>query len=77
MSEPNRIRIPQWIQGVSPSGPFVVRVTVDAVILNDDDPEPCFEPAVLRQLDEWQRLADAGKLDELAKVGEVYVRRSA
>jgi hypothetical protein len=48
-----------------------------AVVPRDGDPEPCFEPAAPRLLEEWRRPADAGRIDDLAKVGEVYVRRSA
>lgn len=44
----------------------------------DEDPsEPCLEPETVRWLDELQRLADAGDTEALAKVGDVYVRRSA
>ena len=35
------------------------------------------EPAAVKFLDEMQRLATGGNLDELAKHGEVYVRRTA
>lgn len=82
MSQPflvpgKRIKLPQWIEGMSPLGPFVVRVEVDAVIPDADPSEPCFEPATVRFLDDLQAKADAGDVDALAKVGEVYVRRSA
>ena len=39
--------------------------------------EPCLEPAAIWFLDEVQEKANKGLMDELAKVGEVYVRRSA
>ena len=68
-----RIKVPQWIYGTQ----CVVRVEVDAVIPDEDPSEPCFEPPAVKWMDELQRLADAGDVDALAKVGEVYVRRSA
>lgn len=77
MIKGKRIKVPQLIEGRSVAGPFIVRVEVEAVIPDADPREPCFEPAVLRLLDEWQQMAEAGRIDELAKVGDVFVRRSA
>lgn len=54
-----------------------MRVEAEAVIPDADPSEPCLEPSTLRWLDELQTLADAGAVDALAKVGEVYVRRTA
>jgi len=71
--EGKRIKIPRWIH----AGPCVVKVEVEAVIPSSDPGEPCLESETVRWLDEIQRLADAGQVDELAKIGEVYVRRSA
>lgn len=68
-----RIKLHKWIH----SGQVAVRVLVDAVIPDADPSEPCLEPPALRFLDEVQRLTNAGDVDALAKVGEVYVRRSA
>ncbi len=68
-----RIKVPRWIHG----GPCVVRVEVDAVIPDSDPSEPCLEPHTVRWLDKLHRMAEAGEVDELAKAGEVYVRRSA
>jgi hypothetical protein len=68
-----RVKVPQWIHGTQ----CVVRVNVDAVIPMSDPSEPCFEPPALKWMDELQRLADEGDVEALAKVGEVYVRRSA
>lgn len=68
-----RITVDEWIH----SGPIALRVQVEAVIPDDDSSEPCFEPAVIKHLDHLQQLASAGDVDELAKHGEVYVRRSA
>lgn len=74
MSVPGkRIRVVKWIHGKR----CVVRVDADAVVPDADPSEPCLEPATLRWLDELQALADAGDVDALAKVGEVYVRRTA
>lgn len=73
MIKGKRIKIPRWIH----SGPCVVRVEVDAVIPDADQSEPCLEPPTLRWLDELHRMADEGRIDELAKHGDVYVRKSA
>jgi len=62
-----RLKVPQWIHGRL----CVVRVEVDAVIPDEDPSEPCFEPAAVKWMDELQELADAGKVDELAKYGDV------
>ncbi|MCH8164108.1 MAG: hypothetical protein IH889_00720 [Planctomycetes bacterium] len=68
-----RIKVSRWIHG----GPCVVRVEVDAVIPDSDPSEPCLEPHTVRWLDKLHRMAEAGEVDELAKAGQVYVRRSA
>lgn len=68
-----RIRIPKWIHGRH----CVVRVEAEAVIPDADPSEPCLEPDTLRWLDELQRLADEGDVETLARVGAVYVRRTA
>lgn len=68
-----RIRVPKWIHGRL----CVVRVEAEAVIPDADPSEPCLEPATLRWLDKLQELADDGDIEALAKVGEVFVRRSA
>ena len=68
-----RVRIPKWIHGTQ----CVVRVDAEAVIPDADPGEPCLEPQTLRWLDELQALADAGDAEALARVGDVYVRRSA
>jgi hypothetical protein len=65
-----RIKVPKWIH----SAHCAVRVMVDAVIPDSDPSEPCFEPPAVKWMDELQRLVDAGDVDALAKVGEVYVR---
>jgi len=68
-----QVRIPRWIHGRV----CVVRVMVDAVIPDADPSEPCLEPATLKWLDELQALADAGDIEALEKIGDVYVRRTA
>ena len=68
-----RIKVSKWIHGRG----CAVRVQADAVIPDADPSEPCLEPATLKWLDEVQRLADSGDVDALAKLGEVYVRKSA
>lgn len=72
-----RIILSRWIEGGSVHGSFVVRVQVEAIVPDDDPSDPCFEPQALKLLDEAQRLADAGDIDALAKLGDVYIRRSA
>jgi hypothetical protein len=68
-----RTKIERWIHAV----PCVVRVEVDAIIPDADPSEPCLEPQTIRLLDDLQNKADQGLVNELAKVGDVYVRRSA
>lgn len=68
-----RIKLHKWIH----TGQVAVRVLVEAVIPDEDPSEPCLEPPALRFLDDVQRLTNAGDVDALAKIGEVYVRRSA
>lgn len=67
----------QWIEGRVGGVPFVVRVEADAVIPDAAPEETCFEPATMRWLEEIQDRADAGDVSWLAKVGEVFVRRTA
>jgi hypothetical protein len=68
-----RIKIEQWIHASA----CVVRVEADAIIPEAESTEPCLEPHTLRFLDELQHKADRGLVNELALVGDVYVRRSA
>lgn len=68
-----RVRVPKWIHGRM----CVVRVDAEAVIPDADPSEPCLEPATLKWLDKLQAMADAGQVDALAKLGDVYVRRTA
>lgn len=72
-SSSERVKISKWVH----SGPVAVRIVVEAVLLPECPQEPNLEPRTVRLLDETQRLADAGDLDALAKIGEVYMLRSA
>lgn len=72
-----KFKLLRWVEGQTSAGRFVVRLDVDAVIPDADTSEPCFEPAALRLLDDAQRLAAAGRLDDLARIGEVFFRTSA
>ena len=73
MIKGRRVKVPKWIHSES----CAVRVQVEAVVPDEDPSEPCFEPPAVKWMDELQRLADAGDVEALAKVGDVYVRRSA
>jgi hypothetical protein len=68
-----RTKIERWIHAAR----CVVRVEVDAIIPDGDPSEPCLEPETIQLLDEIQSKADRGLVNELAKIGDVYVRRSA
>jgi hypothetical protein len=68
-----RIKVSQWITGDR----WAVRVEVEEVIPDFDPSEPVLEPAAVKLLDQVQRLANEGKHDELARHGDVHVRRSA
>jgi hypothetical protein len=71
--EGERVKEVRWIH----AGPCVVRVEVDAVIPNDDPSEPCFEPKTVEFLREVHERAEAGDVEWLKKIGDVYVRLSA
>lgn len=75
MLKGRNIRVTQWIEGRSRLGPIVVRVDADAIVPDEDPSEPCFEASVVRWLEEVQRLADAGEIEVLAKLGDVYYKR--
>jgi hypothetical protein len=68
-----RTRIERWIHAPA----CAVRVEVEAIIPDADPAEPCLEPSTIQFLDDLQSKADRGLINELALVGEVYVRRSA
>jgi hypothetical protein len=68
-----KTRVTKWIHGDL----CVARVEVDALLPAFDPTEPYLEPATVRFLDQLQQLANAGRVDELAKHGRVYVRQTA
>ena len=66
-------RVIKWIHGDL----CVLRVEVDAIVPTFDPDEPYLEPTVVKLLDQLQEMANAGQIDELAKHGRVYVRKTA
>ncbi len=68
-----RVKEDRWIH----AGPCVVRVEVDAVIPGDDPSEPCYEQKTVEFLREVHERAEAGDVEWLKDVGDVYVRLSA
>lgn len=70
-------KVVHWIEGSAGGVPFVVRVVVDAVLPKDSFDEPYLELPVLRWLEQVQDKADQGDVSWLAKVGDVFVRRTA
>lgn len=72
-----RVKLVKWIEGVASGRPFAVRVEVDAVIPDEDPSEPCLEPTTLSLLDKLRGLAERGDVDELARYGQLYLKRSA
>ena len=73
MVKGKRVKLRKWID----SDLCAVRVEVEAVIPDADPSEPCLEPETLRHLDHLRQLVAAGKISELEKYGDVYVRQSA
>jgi len=71
--EGQRVKRTRWVH----AGPCVVRVEVDAVIPIDDPTEPCFEPQTVQFLRQVHEKAEAGDVDWLKTIGQVYVRASA
>ncbi len=71
--EGKRVKLIRWIH----ARPCVVRVEVDAVVPQGDPSEPCFEPETVDWLRQVHQRAEAGDLDWLQQVGQVYVRQSA
>lgn len=55
------------------AAPCVVQVEVEAVIPPDDPSEPCFEPDTVDFLREVHAHAQAGDLECLKRVGQVFV----
>lgn len=70
------IHLKKWIHGAR----CVIQVEVEAVIPDAEPSEPCLEPDTVRWLDDLQRFADAGDVDEItARVpgASLYLKRSA
>jgi hypothetical protein len=65
-----RVKAVRWVHARA----CVVRVEVDAVIPVDDPSEPCFEPETVEFLREVHAKAEAGDIDWLRGVGQVYAR---
>ncbi len=55
------------------AGRFAVRLEVEAVIPPDDPSEPCYEPDVVEFIREVHERANAGDIEWLKTVGDVYV----
>lgn len=68
-----KIRVTKWIHG----DVCVARVEVDALLPAFDPTEPYLEFSTVRFLDQLQQLANAGRVEELAAHGRVYVRKTA
>ncbi len=66
-----RTKLMKWIHGQQ----CVLCVEVEAVYPADDPSEPSLEPDTVKRLDQYQRLADAGDAEALARVETVYARR--
>ena len=65
-----RVKRTRWIQ----AGSLVVRVEVDAVIPEEDPSEPCFEPQTVELLRQVHERAQAGDVEWLKRIGQVYQR---
>lgn len=68
--EGKRVRRTRWVHGRR----CVVKVEVEAVVPVDDPSEPCFESETVEFLRLVHEKADAGDVDWLKTVGEVYAR---
>lgn len=60
----------RWIH----AKPCVVKLEVEAVIPIDAPSEPCYGPATVDLLREVQFRADAGDLECLKRIGDVYAK---
>lgn len=68
--EGKRIKRTRWVH----AGPCVVQVEVEAVIPTDDPSEPCYEPATVEFLKQVRERAEAGDIEWLKRIGNVYAR---
>ncbi len=71
--EGKRVRQTRWVH----AAPCVVRVEVEAVIPVDDPSEPFCEPKTVEFLREVHARADAGDIEWLKGIGQVYSKVSA
>ncbi len=55
------------------AGRFIVQVKVDAVIPDADHSEPCCEPEVVEFIRQIHDRAEAGDIEWLRTVGDVYI----
>jgi hypothetical protein len=65
-----RVKQVRWVHGRA----CVVRLELEAVIPIDDPSEPCFEPQTVEFLRQVHEKAEAGDVDWLRGVGQVYAR---
>jgi hypothetical protein len=63
-------KLTQWVRG----GEYAVAVEVEAVFPPEDRSVPCLKPETVRYLEKLTERAAAGDLDELRRVGIVFVR---
>ncbi len=68
--EGKRVKRVRWVH----SGRCVVKVEVEAVIPIDDPSEPCFESETVEFLRQVHERAEAGDIEWLKGVGEVYAK---
>ena len=58
----------RWVQ----RGQYAVEVEIEVVYPEDDQTEPCLEPATVRWLDEVGRKAEEGDVEYLQKIGRLF-----
>ena len=68
-----KVRVPKWIHGEL----CVLHLDIEAIVPEFDPSQTVLTPSTVRFLDQLQRMANEGKIDELSKHGTVYVRKSA
>ena len=69
-AQPHRELIRKWVAG----GEYVVGVDVEVEYPVDAPQTPCFRPATVRFLENVAKLARAGNVSDLEKLGIVYRR---
>ena len=63
-------RITEWVA----AGSYVVAVEVEATFLPDRPTEPYLTPETVRLLEKAEKLAGAGDIEALRKIGKVYIQ---